>query len=186
MSVERALAEARSFFLAGVMQGSRPGADMVDQGYRNELRTIIGELCPDAEVRDPAELMAAWIGPEAQTVRAAHARLAAAGTVLHEELEPSLGLLTSVFDRLVRVSADSDVCVAWLPDQEASMGTAVEMWAAHARGRTVVAVSPMRQNLAVLACSDAVVPTVDAFSALLRRARFAHPRRARARGGLHG
>ena len=161
------LTRARTFFLAGTIQGSRGGADMVDQGYRNELREIILAYRPDAEIRDPGDLMAQWLYAEADEIREAHADLAGSGVLLRDELVPPLVRLTGVFDRLVEISAGSDVCVAWLPGHEASMGTAAEMWAAHANGRCVVAVTQMRQNLAVLSCSDAIVPALGDFAALL-------------------
>jgi hypothetical protein len=161
------LARARTFFLAGTMQGSRGGSDMVDQGYRREMREIILAYRPDAEIRDPGDLMAQWLLTEADEIRAAHADLAGSEFVLREELSAPLVRLTDVFDRLVELSGESDVCLAWLPGHEASMGTAAEMWAAHANGRCVVAVTQMRQNLAVLSCSDVIVPGLDDLAALL-------------------
>ena len=161
------LSRARTFFLAGTMQGSRAGGDMVDQGYRKELREIILTYRPDAEVRDPGDLMAEWLHAEADEIKGAHADLANSEVVLRDELVAPLVRLTDVFDRLVEISGESDVCVAWLPGHEASMGTAAEMWAAHANGRCVVTVTQMRQNLAVLSCSDAIVPALSDFAALL-------------------
>lgn len=161
------LRSATSFFIAGTMQGSRTGADMTDQGYRAKLRSMIRTARPGAEIRDPGELMATWLGPEAAEIRTAHAELMKSGLVLHDELVAPLIRLTDVFDRLVLLSGASDVCVAWLPDREASMGTAAEMWAAHVNGRCVVAVTEMRQNLAVLACSDIIVATIEELAGLL-------------------
>ncbi|MFF5717201.1 hypothetical protein [Streptomyces buecherae] len=64
--------------------------------------------------------------------------------------------------------------MAWLPAHEPGMGMgmgmAAEMLSAHRAGRTVVAVTAMRQNLAVLACATLIVPGLDAFDAWL-----AHP-----------
>jgi len=158
---------------------------MVDQGYRGRVRRIIQAHRPDAEIRDPAELMAGWLGAEADEIRAAHAALADTHLVIRERLVTPLVRLTTVFDRLVDVAADSDVCVAWLPDHEASMGTAAEMWAAHANGRCVVAVTRMRQNLAVLACSDIVVPTLHDLDVLLGEAPEAGSIEASVAGARH-
>ncbi|WEV24373.1 hypothetical protein OYE22_03515 [Streptomyces sp. 71268] len=80
---------------------------------------------------------------------------------------PELLALTATFHRLTRLAAESDVCVAWLPGHEPSMGTAAEMLSAHRAGRSVVAVTAMRQNLAVLACATVIVPGLDAFDAWL-------------------
>ncbi len=170
------LREARTFFLAGTMQGSRGGSDLADQGYRARLRDLVLAHRPDAEVRDPGELLVEWLLPEADRIRAAHDALADAGTLLRERLADPLLLLTGVFDRLVSLSAASDVCLAWLPGHEASMGTAAEMWAGHAAGRCVVAVTTMRQNLAVLSCSDIVVPTIDDLADLLATTSAGSPR----------
>ncbi len=163
-----ALSGGRSFFLAGVMQGSRPGKHLADQSYRRRIGELISALHPHAEIRDPGVLMAAWLGAREAELRAAHGRLATVDVVDCTALDPAVGDLTEVFIRLVGLAAASDICVAWLPDQEASMGTAVEMWAAHQAGRTVVTISPMRQNLAVLSCSSIIVPDIEQFAALLR------------------
>lgn len=161
------LREARTFFVAGTMQGSRSGSDLADQGYRQRLREMVLAHRPDAEVRDPGELMGRWLLAEAGEIRAEHDALADTERVLRDELSPPLVRLTGVFDRLVGVAGDSDACLAWLPGHEASMGTAAEMWAAHANGRVVVAITRMRQNLAVLACSDIIVPRLEDLAVLL-------------------
>lgn len=166
-TVGHALAAARSFFLAGVMQGSRRGEHFADQSYRAELNALITAYRPQAEVRDPGRLMQSWVGDREAELRAAHARLGGPDILRRNDYEPAVADLTGVFERLVRLSAASDVCVAWLPDHEASMGTAVEMWAAREAGRVVVAISSMRQNLAVLSCSSVIVPDLTAFTALL-------------------
>jgi hypothetical protein len=165
------LRDARTFFVAGTMQGSRRGEAMVDQGYRQRIRDAVLAHRPDAEVRDPGDLMVEWLLPEADAIRAEHAALAGRRRVVRDELPAPLVRLTDVFDRLVGVASDCDACIAWLPDHEASMGTAAEMWAAHHSGRFVVAITTMTQNLAVLACSDVIVPSVEDLSDLLRSAR---------------
>ncbi|MFC4563768.1 hypothetical protein ACFO4E_18060 [Nocardiopsis mangrovi] len=154
----------RSFFLAGVMQGSRSGAEMADQGYRGRLGTLIRRRHPDAVINDPGELMDAWLGERTAAIRAAHGELARRTVVRREDLGDGLTELVGVFHRLTDLAAASDVCVAWLPGHQASMGTAAEMFSAHRAGRTVVAITPMRQNLAVLACSSVVLPDEDAFA----------------------
>ncbi|GAA4909306.1 hypothetical protein ACFPM3_11965 [Streptomyces coeruleoprunus] len=158
----------RSYFLAGVMQGARPGAELADQSYRDALREIILAHRPDAVVHDPHDLMRDWIGAHEQAVRQAHAALADSPEVHRAAHDPAVTLLIDTFHRLTRVAADSDVCVAWLPGHEPSMGTAAEMLTAHRAGTTVVAVTAMRQNLAVLACSDVIVPDLAAFERWLK------------------
>ncbi|GHF67487.1 hypothetical protein PV376_14955 [Streptomyces sp. NRRL_ISP-5395] len=153
----------RSYFLAGVMQGARGGAVLADQGYREQLRRTILEHRPDAVVHEPGRLMREWIGAHEQAILTGHAALADTPEIHRDALDPAVSLLTATFHRLTELAAESDVCVAWLPDHEPSMGTAAEMLSAHRGGSTVVAVTEMRQNLAVLACSDVILPDLAAF-----------------------
>ncbi|WP_327258443.1 MULTISPECIES: hypothetical protein [unclassified Streptomyces] len=163
MTTTTAAARPRSYFLAGLMQGARGGADLADQGYRDVLRRAILAHRPDAVVHDPGLLMREWIGEHETAILTGHAALAATPEVRRASLDPAVRLLTETFHRLTVLAGDSDVCVAWLPGHEPSMGTAAEMLSAHRAGRTVVAVTGMRQNLAVLSCSDVIVPDLAAF-----------------------
>ena len=53
------------------------------------------------------------------------------------------------------------------------MGTAVEMWEAHRRGRIVVVVSPLAKNWVIRFLADAVVGDLDAFEAFVDDGRLA-------------
>jgi hypothetical protein len=156
-----------TYFLAGTMQGTRQGADVVDQGYRDALRGVIHGHDPDAVIHDPLLLMLSWFGDREQLVRQAHSALADTSVVRRADLDPAVLELIDAFHRLTQLAADSDVCVAWLPGHEPSMGTAAEMQRAHLAGRTVVAITEMRQNLAVLACSTVILPDLPAFATWL-------------------
>ncbi|GGU09263.1 hypothetical protein [Streptomyces violascens] len=59
--------------------------------------------------------------------------------------------------------------MAWLPGHEPSMGTAAEMLSAYRAGRTVVSITAMCQNLAVLACPTVTLPDLPAFQERLGR-----------------
>ncbi|RZU54513.1 hypothetical protein EV385_6464 [Krasilnikovia cinnamomea] len=156
-----------SFFLAGLMQGSRDGNDTADQSYRGDLRDLILAHRPQATIFDPGELMAQWLSADADELRRSHGELATASVLTRTRLAPPVNRLITTFHDLVGLAATADVCVAWLPGHEASMGTAVEMYAAHQAGRHVVAITEMRQNLAVLATATHIVPTLAAFAELL-------------------
>ena len=154
----------RSYFLAGLMQGARPGAELADQGYRGALRELITRRDPQAVVHDPIEILTGWFANDEAEIRAAHAALADQSVIHRDTLpEPVLRLIEG-FHHLTGLAADSDVCVAWLPGREPSMGTAAEMQRAYLAGRTVVAITEMRQTLAILACSTVIVPNLDAFA----------------------
>ncbi|GIF02531.1 hypothetical protein [Actinoplanes siamensis] len=154
---------AGSFFLAGLMQGARPGAEVADQDYRRRLHEVIKRHRPDAVVHDPAEIFADWFGADEARIRAAHAGLAGQPVVRRDRLDPAVLDLIAGFHRMADLAAASQVCVAWLPGREPSMGTAAEMQRAYLAGRTVVAVTQLRQTLAVLACSTVIVPDLAAF-----------------------
>ncbi|MEV5975421.1 hypothetical protein [Streptomyces sp. NPDC052114] len=165
---------APSFFLAGTMQGARTGSNLIDQSYRAALTSAIRAHRPDAVIHDPGVLMAEWEAAHPADIRAAHARLTAVRSVHRAELAPELVDLTEMFHELTLLAARSDVCVAWLPGHEPSMGTAAEMLSAYRAGRTVVAITAMRQNLAVLACSTVILPDLPAFTQWLDRAAAGH------------
>lgn len=163
-AVTGGLRRARSYFLAGTMQGARTGADLTDQSYRQRLTESLRARRPDAVIHDPGVVMADWLASHPADVRAAHAALADRPVLRHAELAPEIRELTALFHRLTELAAESDVCVAWLPGHEPSMGTAAEMLSAHRAGRTVVSITDMRQNLAVLSCSTLILPDLDAFA----------------------
>lgn len=127
-------------FLAGIMQGSHLAAVLHNQEYRAQIKSLLMENLPGAEVYDP---------------------LADHSNSL--DYEPELG--RKVFFNHNRLCAEVDVVVAFVP--EASMGTAIEMWEAHRNGRVVLTISPLEHNWAVRFLSHAVYKDLDQFRAAL-------------------
>ncbi|HUW55483.1 MAG TPA: hypothetical protein VMZ92_02535 [Planctomycetota bacterium] len=125
-----------TFFLAGIIQGSMDGHAIHPQDYRRHIREILRKHVVDAEVYCPIECH-----PDSLAYEDGHAR--------------------EVFFGHVERAATSDVLVAFLP--EASMGTAVEMWEAHQRGRVVLTVTPMQENWTVKFLSTRMFADLDAF-----------------------
>ena len=123
-------------FLAGIMQGSHLGAVLHNQNYRDDLKALLKECIPDAEVYDPL---------------ADHA----------DSLDYDDDMGRSVFMKHNRMCAEVDVLIAFVP--EASMGTAIEMWEAHRAGKRVITISPLTHNWAVRFLSDIVYSDMDAF-----------------------
>lgn len=150
-----------SFFIAGTMQGSRKGSDQIDQTYREKIADIILAQFPDAEIRCPGQVMVKTLAPHEQNIRAAHAALFNQRHVDTAEYQQPLRLLTQTFHDLVDLAADSDICIAYLPNHEASMGTAAEMFAAHRAGKTVISITEMVQNLAIMSCSSIIIPGIE-------------------------
>jgi hypothetical protein len=133
-------------FLAGIIQGSHPGRELHDQGYRERLKTILRRYFPDAEVVCPIDLHPSGVDYAPAQQREA-------------------------FFSLVGTAASVDLLIAYLP--QASLGTAIEMWEAYHHGGVVVAVTPMRENWVVNLLAHAVVPSIDAFEAFAADGRLA-------------
>ena len=122
-------------FISGVIQGSRPDLDHLHgQDYRYLITEAVRARHPEAEVIDPWEIHpnAATYGPEK------------ARQTLMEEIE---------------LAATSDVLIAYVP--EASMGSALEMWAAYQAGALIFSITGMPTNWAILSLSTQVYPTLD-------------------------
>lgn len=129
-----------TFFLAGIIQGSLTGEGIYEQDYRERLKAAIARAVPGAEVYCPVEHH-----PQSLSFPDEHAR--------------------AVFFDLMDRAARADVLVAFLP--EASMGTAIEMWNAHHRGKVVLCVTPMTTNWVVRFLADRVFDDVAALEVFL-------------------
>ncbi len=124
------------FFIAGVMQGSSYGNDVIDQDYREVIRGVLERHIPDADVYDP------WADhQESMTYSDAEGK--------------------RVFLQHNELCGQVDVLVAFIP--QASMGTAIEMWEAYRNGRKVIAISPMEHNWAIKFVSNYRYDSLDDF-----------------------
>ena len=117
------------FFIAGIMQGSHLGEVLHHQGYRDQVRQMLIEHYPNADVYDPL---------------ADH----------QNSLEYDDYQGREVFLHHNRMCREVDVVIAFVP--EASMGTAIEMWEAYRHGKIVLAISPLVHNWVVRFCSHQV------------------------------
>jgi len=135
-----------TIFLAGIIQGSLKDRSIHAQTYRDGLLGLLRATFPGLEVYCPIENYPESLSFSDETARATF-----------------LGLMAR--------AAEADVLVAYVP--EASMGTAIEMWQAHSRGRVVVAISPMAANWAVRFLSTVVLPDSAAFEQFVRSGDFA-------------
>ncbi len=134
-----------SFFIAGIIQGSIPTDSVHSQNYREKLRDIIETHIPNAHVYCPFQNHPA-------------------------SLEYDDDKASTVFFDHVRMAAETDCLLTYLP--EASMGTAVEMFAAHQARRAVVTISPLGANWTVKFLSSRLLPDVDSFSAFAASGRL--------------
>jgi len=124
-----------SFFIAGIIQGSIADLAVHAQDYRREIRNIIERYVEGARVYCPFENHP-------------------------NSLEYDNETASRVFFDHVAMAAKTDMLITFLP--EASMGTAVEMYAANQAGRAVVTISPLEANWAVKFLSDEILPDMEA------------------------
>jgi hypothetical protein len=124
------------FFLAGIIQGSKSSRDIHDQEYRKTIRSILEKAFPGCRIVCPMENH-----PQSVTYDDSKAR------------QVFLGHLEDV--------RQSDVLIVYLP--EASMGSAIELWEAHCRGKVIVTISPMIHNWVIRLLSDQVFSDLDGF-----------------------
>jgi hypothetical protein len=130
-----------NIFLAGIIQGSIVEAKIHAQDWREPIREAIARRLPKARV------------------------------YCHFSAHPhSIGyglpkLRRTLEDGLARAAA-CDVLVAFIPS--ASMGTALEMYAAARNGAVVLAITPLAANWVVRAYSDRVFADVRGFEGFLK------------------
>jgi hypothetical protein len=128
-------------FLAGIIQGSETDTSIHDQSYRRRIRKVLAEALPEACIYSPQEEH-----PE---------------SVTYEDCKGK-----EVLFEIMRRAGETDLLVAYLP--EASMGTAIEMWIAYNRRKTVVAISPMKDNWCVKYLSHHICPSLKDFEGFVR------------------
>lgn len=124
-------------FLSGIITGSHVGRQLHDQGYRQELKQVLQQTLPQAEVLCPWDM-----NPDALEYGPEKARQ----TFLAE----------------VEAAAGADLVVAYIP--QASMGTAIEMWEASRNGVPILAISPLGTNWVVMLLARQVFPTMEDFA----------------------
>ncbi len=124
-------------FLSGIITGSHMGKQLHDQGYRQQLKQVLQQTLPQAEVICPWDM-----NPDALEYGPEKARQ----TFLAE----------------VEAAAGADLVVAYIP--QASMGTAIEMWEASRNGVPILAISPLGANWVVMLLARQVFPTIDDFA----------------------
>ncbi|MDO5552392.1 MAG: hypothetical protein Q4G68_01400 [Planctomycetia bacterium] len=129
-------------FIAGIMQGSLVEKSIHRQDYREELKKLLADRFPGAEIYDPYEKNKNSLYYGVETGRETFMR--------HNNM----------------CGQEIDLLVAFVP--EASMGTAIEMWEAYKNGATVITISEMTRNWAVKFLSHAIYPNLESFSEAIK------------------
>lgn len=130
-------------FIGGVMQASITGKGIVSQDYRQQITDALCARWPEIEVIDPFALHP--------------------NSVEYDDAAATATLIASLAH-----AASSDLVIAYVP--VASMGTALEMYAAYQAGVPVVTISSLAENWVVRAFSQRVYPDVESFMVAVRAA----------------
>lgn len=169
-----AIAAGSSYFLSGVMQGKSASGDgvegTVNQDYRAEMKAAILAADATARVVEPWDLVAEKVK-----------KIYPEGTQQSEMFKHDIHV-RQCFQVCVDAAASSDVVISYLP--EASMGSAVELSAAFAKGKTIVVIAPgsMAGNWVVRSYANVVLASLEELAAWLmwtlqrRHLRFDGPR----------
>lgn len=156
----------KSFFIAGIMQGSKTDSSMADQSYRKEIAEIIHKHYPDARIFDPLLEQMNRFGTRQQSMLESAAQLDQLEFLYPEQVDANLQELSQSFHDICNEAAKCDVIVAFFPKEEVSMGTAVEMYSGWLQGKKVITISKLRQNLTLLACSNVIIPDIASLDVL--------------------
>jgi hypothetical protein len=160
MRAKMPIAPGSRYFLSGVMGGSGAGKSteigmrMESQDYRSQVRSAILDADPNAVIVDPlqlgAERAAQWVTEDGASpwLNDAHVR--------------------QMLSEVVAAAAASDVVISYLPT--ASMGSALELQAAHAANKVVLAVAPanMRSNWVVRSYSSKIFDSIAEVASFLQ------------------
>lgn len=150
-------------FIAGTIQGSNRGTDIEDQSYRVTIPALVTRFFPDAECFDPSVAVTNALADAKVAALVGSLRRDVPPILETASLPPELTGLRETFHAMTREVAKCDLCVAYLPGHIPSMGTAMEMYAAHLGGVPVVTITEMVTNLAVASVSTWILRDLDAF-----------------------
>lgn len=134
----------KTIFIAGIIQGSKKGKVLHNQGYRKELKRILKIYFPEAKIIDPVA-----VHPES----------------VYYTYETG----KKVFYNSIKEALSSDLLVTYLP--EASMGTAIEMWKCHRKKVPVWTISPLKENWVVKFLSEKVFSSLKELESYLKKCR---------------
>jgi nucleoside 2-deoxyribosyltransferase len=135
----------QSFFLAGIIQGSRKGKILHNQDYRQKIKNILKKYFPKSQIIDPVD-------------------------VHPNSVEYNYRMGESVFHESIKQATRCDCLIAYLP--EASMGTAIEMWECYKKKIPVWTITKMKENWSVKFLSTEIFESLEEFERSLKNKRL--------------
>lgn len=157
-----------SVFIAGTMQGINQGTRLVDQNYRFKIKELLNLYYPIITVHCPLEIMYKKFGSTINELQTLISKLSKETLIFPKEIDNRLKETTETFHELLNLVSISDLLIAYLPNQEPSMGTAMEMLHANKNNKPIICITDMKENLAILATSTVIISSLVEFETLLR------------------
>ena len=157
-----------TFFIAGAIQGSRPGIIGIDQVYRERLQQSIHRFFPEATVLCPLAVLKERFAGRLDQAASVYQSETASEFLDARRYGDTVTEIRAAFCELTALAAQADVLIAYLPNHEASMGTAMEMWSAYTHGRVVIAITSMTRNLSIIATSNLLLPSIASLEAFMQ------------------
>jgi hypothetical protein len=134
------------------------------------LQKVLLKYHPGAIIHCPLDILRKRFSEKLDQAVAAYMQETATSTLELSRYSSTVLEIRSAFVDLVNLASEADVLIAYLPDHEASMGTAMEMWSAFSHDKVIVTISALTQNLAVVSTSTLVLPTIEDFDKFLSHA----------------
>lgn len=134
--------QIHTFFLAGIIQGSRKGKILHDQDYRQRIKNILKKYFPKSQIIDPVD-------------------------VHPNSVEYDYKTGESVFHESIKQATQCDCLIAYLP--EASMGTAIEMWECYKKKIPVWTITKMKENWSVKFLSTEIFESLKEFERFIKK-----------------
>jgi len=151
----------RRVFIAGTIQGANHGINVEDQSYRHEVARLVTFAFPECECFDPSiPVKTAMSDSQVETaiLQIVQNRPQLIDT---RQLPAPIASLRTTFQAMTREAGKSDLCIAYIPGRTPSMGTAMEMYAAHIAGVPIVAVTELIENLSIISTATWVLRDLE-------------------------
>ncbi|TPG05162.1 hypothetical protein [Curtobacterium flaccumfaciens] len=154
-------------FIAGTIQGANRGIQVEDQGYRSRIAELFDGAFPNVECFDPSLDVLKQLNVPSTAEQIRELAVEPPRRLETSSLPSPLQTLRTTFIDTTQSVENFDLCVAYLPGHTPSMGTAMEMYAAHRSGVPVLTITDMVGNLAIASVSSWVLADLDALQVWL-------------------
>ena len=151
----------RNFCIVGPIQAHGKADHREPQGYRTEISQVVQELFPNCVQFHPD-----------QKVTQIASRILSSRKQGDSPAELDIAAIKEEFLLATKKVGNCELVVGYLPLGTLSMGTAMELYAAHLGGAHTVLVSENTENLALVSTVSKFVPDLKSLERYLRETFF--------------